>query len=614
MISVNLNITAIGKQEQIQNTEQVKTTFKQATRMTQLTRRHFIKLSALGLGAAIVSSGLQGCSDDDDPITTRKVAFNHGIASGDPLNDRVIIWTRVTPIDDPDSAVTVSWEVASDEAFTNLLHNGSTETTSARDYTVKVDVQNLQPGTVYYYRFKTNGVTSATGKTKTLPQGSIDRVKLAVFSCANYPAGYFHVYGEAAKHSDLDAVVHLGDYFYEYGANGYATEDAETLGRTLPADNSGELLTLGDYRKRYALYRTDSDLQALHKGVPFIVVWDDHEVANDTWRDGAENHNESEGDFSQRKIQALQAYFEWMPIRPVQENDEETIYRSFQFGDLVDLHMLDTRIIGRVQQLDYGNYLDPATGSFNAPQFIADVSSTSRTLLGTEQLGWLQNTMLSSNAVWQVLGQQVLMGKMMIPAELIVQLANPDPGTTLALFAELAQIKGRILLGDPTVTDAERARVETVLPYNLDAWDGYAYEREVILATAKQANINLVTLAGDTHNAWGSELRDNNGDTVGVEFATASVSSPGLEEYLSLPPLPAVIRQTEQGLETLIDDLKYLNASQRGFLITTFTRSDAVAEWRFVSTVKSKLVSEDTSRRMTLKTQAGDNEHRLQPV
>lgn len=566
--------------------------------MNRLTRRDFLRASAMGLGAVAISTGLSGCLlDMDDKDRTGR--FLHGVASGDPMRDRVLLWTRVTPKNDK-RRVPVGWEVATDAEFNNLVHTGVTLAKPEHDFTVKVDVVGLQPGQDYHFRFRAPGnARSPSGLTRTLPEGSVDQVRLAVLSCANYPAGYFHVYAEAAKEENLDAVVHLGDYLYEYDNNGYATGDAAALGRLIPEDNNVELLALADYRRRYALYRTDTDLQELHAAAPFIAVWDDHEVANDAWKNGAENHQPTtEGDYTARKLAALQAYFEWMPIRPVSENDQETIYRSFQFGDLVNLLMLDTRIIGRDQQLDYTDYLTP--GGINSGAFQADLTDANRTMLGAEQLGWLQNQMAASTATWQVLGQQVLMGRMNLPAELLGGILNPDPSVLLPLFAELAQLKGRLLAGDPTLTAEEIARVETVLPYNLDAWDGYFYEREVLLGTARQFDKNLVVLAGDTHNAWASNLDDMSGNPVGVEFATASVSSPGLEDYLQLPP--ANVPGAEQALQLLVDGLQYLNINQRGYMMVTFTPTEAQADWRFVDTIKQTDYALDTARGQSLKT------------
>jgi len=523
-----------------------------------------------------------------------------------------MLWTRAVP--DRGSSVQVGWEIAQDADFSNVIHSGSAEALEAHDFTIKVDVRGLNAGETYFYRFHSRNNASPAGVTRTLADGAVDQVKLAVVSCSNYPAGYFHAYREVAALEDLDAVVHLGDYIYEYSSesSSYAAADAEELGRTFPDDNNRELITLADYRRRYGIYRSDTDLQQLHQKVPFIVVWDDHEVANDTWQDGAENHNpdQGDGDFTERKMAALRAFFEWMPIRPVIEGSHETIYRSFRFGDLVDLHMLDTRIIGRDQQLDYLNYF--GNGGLNVAQFTTDVLDENRTLLGAEQRLWLQAALGGSSATWQVLGQQVLMGRMNLPAELLMAIATQELDNLPESLIELARIKGQLLLEDPSVTEEERARIELSVPYNLDAWDGYQFEREVLLNTAKQLNKNLVVLAGDTHNAWASNLKDKDGHQIGVEFATASVTSPGLEGYLGLPP--EMIPGAEQGIGVLVDDLEYLNISQRGYMLVTFTPDEARADWRFVNTVKNRQYAMDAQAATSLRVLPGDGNRRLESV
>ncbi|MFB2726827.1 alkaline phosphatase [Shewanella mangrovisoli] len=583
-----------------------------------VTRRDFLAMSAKGIGAAVISYGLMGCSDSDDDNSV-PAQFLHGVASGDPAQDAVILWTRVTP--DSAGDVKVSWQVASDAAFSQLVTTGEMVTNANRDYTVKIDARGLRAGQTYFYRFMTGGKTSEVGKTRTLPEGEVSSVKLAVMSCANFPAGYFNVYELAAAQDDLDAVVHLGDYIYEYARGGYASEHAAELGReVLPAN---ELLTLSDYRTRYAQYHTDASLQKLHAKVPFITVWDDHEVANDTWRDGAENHNEGEGDFAVRKEAALQAYFEWLPIRPWREGNHEEIYRSFSYGNLVDLHMLDTRVLARDKQLDYADYMDASTGAFDGERFRADVTSTTRTMLGLTQLLWLQGTLLQATGTWQVLGQQILMGKMSLPAAIATQqMSIPQ----YAMLGALAKLAARAAANDPTLTAAELQYLQAnqalltpeviallqlpSIPYNLDAWDGYAYEREVILGTAKSKNHNLVVIAGDTHNAWANELKDVNGDTVGVEFATSSVSSPGLEYYLNLPAeqIPA----TEAAIVELVPDLKYTNLKDRGFMTLTFTKEAVRSDWHYVSTILAKEFEESTSRSYSAMTKVG--EHIINPV
>ena len=539
-----------------------------------------------------------------------RVSFEHGVASGDPLDDRVILWTRVSP-QESQRRVRVRVEVASDEEFRNIVHSSVKSATAESDYTVKIDVEGLSAGTVYYYRFRSGEAESVVGRTKTLPRGDVDSVRLAVFSCANYPTshgGYFNVYGHAAKATDVDAVVHLGDYIYEYGkAPGSENDNPQESGRDLPEYSDKEILALDDYRKRYALYRTDFQLQALHAAHPFITVWDDHEVANDAYMDGAQNHNEGEGSFDARKEAALRAYYEWMPVRPVKENDSGRVYRNFSFGNLVELFMLDTRLAGREKQLSYKDYFDPDTG-FDARRFREDIGSPDRTLLGRDQLAWLQGKLAGSTAAWQVLGQQVLMGRMNIPAEIIPDLGKRTPQVA-GLIGELTGIKERVLRDDPSVTRDERDRVNAVLPYNLDAWDGYPAEREAVLGAAYGGDKNLVVLAGDTHNGWANDLKDAKGNQVGVEFATASVSSGGLETYLKLEPEQA--EEFARDLQVLIDDLVYSNTKDRGYMIVSFTPKRAKSRWIYVDTVKRPEFRELTSSEKTLGVLAGRGNRRV---
>lgn len=585
--------------------------------MIKFTRRDFLKVSALSFCTLVISTGITGCSNSTN---LTNVNFLHGVASGDPLTNSIIIWTRLTP-DKLLDELKLDYEVSKSNTFDVLTHSGSLSTKKTEDYTVKIDLQNLEENTVYYYRFKSNEKTSIIGKTKTL-SSSPSQVKFAVFSCANYPNGYFNGYKEVSTLEDIDVVLHLGDYIYEYGmyenddgvTPAYATQNAIAIDRVLPKDNDTELLTLDDYRKRYAVYHTDEGSLSIHQNLPFITIWDDHEVANDAYKDGAENHDETEGDYETRKLAALQAYFEWLPIRPFAEGNDEIIYRSFDFGDLVSLHMLDTRIIGRDIQLNYADYFDNL-GNFDQTSFTADMSDTSRSMLGSEQLIWLQGKLANSTATWQVLGQQILMGKMYLPSELLILIVQLNADLTSdqktavltqlnTVLTELATIKIRMLQGDPAITPIESARITTTLPYNLDAWDGYAYEREVLYATINNLGKNVVVLAGDTHNSWANELKDNNGNKIAVEFATTSVTSPGMEEYVGLSTTAESI-QFESAISLLIDDLKYTNLNQRGYMIVTFTENEVVTTWNYLDNTDSVIYSLDNSRSKELKTLLG---------
>ncbi|HAS6879564.1 alkaline phosphatase [Vibrio parahaemolyticus] len=535
-----------------------------------LSRRDFMKV----VSSTAVATGLIGCGSDDNESVA--VSFVHGVASGDPTQTQVIIWTRVTTAA---SYVDVSWQVASDMEFLNVVQSGVFTTDTGRDFTVKVDVQNLNANSQYYYRFIVGEMMSEVGQTQTLPEDGVEKASMAVVSCANYPAGYFHVYREILnqhEQSPFDVVLHLGDYIYEYGTGGYASEDAAALGRE--PSKGAECITLDDYRKRYAQYRQDADLQALHAKLPMIAVWDDHELANDTWKNGAENHQDDEGSFIDRRAAAAAAWTEWLPVR---ENtfSNMLIYRQFSFGSLVNLMMLDTRLVGRDKPLDYFSLSAPTMEAIGG--LVVQSRSADRELLGTEQLAWLMNEFNTHDAKWNVLGQQVLMSRMELPSSVMTAMfqlfTSTEEKKTEALLAVNTAITG--YLADPSADPIS-------LPYNLDAWDGYYVEREKVYQLAKASSGNFVCLAGDTHNAWASELKDVSNNPIGVEFATSSVSSPGLEEYLALDPV--AIAQMEYTLPHLVSELQWADIKQRGFMRVTFTADAAQSTWYLVSTIKDK--------------------------
>ncbi|WP_062055526.1 alkaline phosphatase D family protein [Aquimarina longa] len=564
-----------------------------------MNRRKFFEKSLLATGGLMLAPIYISCNDDDKLIdeipSLTKGNFLEGVASFDPTSSSVIIWTRYTPSSDLNKQdnSSVSWQIASDKSFKNVVRSGKFLTSSSRDYTVAINVQDLESNSKFYYRFfdlETKKV-SVIGETITLPKigDTVTDVKLAVCSCANYAAGLFNVYGAMAK-SDADVIIHLGDYIYEYGEGEYGTNE-NTVALDRVHSPKHEIVTLEDYRNRYKQYRRDEQLQLAHQKKPFICVWDDHEISNDAYKDGADNHQSSEGSYETRKQIAIQVYSEFLPIKSA---DPAKIYRSFDFGSILSLHMLDTRIIGRDKQLSYNDFLNPSTGQLDAVAFQASLQDPNRSLLGSDQLNWLSGAVSGSGASWQVLGQQVLMGKMFMPAELLILLGTivaeiSAKGTlsekTATAFkttlTELTTIKGRLLAGDTTLTATEMTRVKTVVPYNLDAWDGYFVEREQLFGALKGKKI--VCLAGDTHNAWHSTLKNLKGEEVGVEFATSSVSSPGLEQYVGLEP--QAVAGFEQSLQLLIDDLTYTDASNRGYLKVIFTAGAAEAQWNVIDTI-----------------------------
>lgn len=398
--------------------------------------------------------------------------FYHGVASGDPLPNGVIIWTRVTP----DSAqfnqtILVSWRVSTDTGMTNVIQSGSLVTDSTKDYTIKVDVPGLNPNTFYFYEFQVGTKLSPRGRTKTTPTGNAaDSLRFALVSCANFEAGYFNVYGSLLQREDFDAVIALGDYIYEYNTGGYSPN--ANVNRQWSPGN--EIVSIADYRMRYSSYKLDEDLQHLHQQFPFIIIYDDHEFANDSWMNGAENHQTNEGLWSARKAMAKKAFFEWLPIRQTSVTNPYQIYRSIKYGNLLELIMLDTRIEGREEQAG-------TTG--------ATVTATNRKLLGTSQYNWLIQKLDSSTAKWKVLGQQVMMAP-------------------LKVFG---------------------------IAFNGDQWDGYPAERDRVYNHVLNNNIsNMVVLTGDIHSSWANDLptstynSSTGAGSAGVEFVAPSVTSPGM--------------------------------------------------------------------------------------
>jgi alkaline phosphatase D len=527
----------------------------------KIDRRLLLKLGTFGLGALAVPGAAQ-------LLGAR--GFTHSVASGELGQGEVMLWTRYVPA--AGEAARLVWQVSPSADFASIAAEGEAAASAERDWCVKPVARGLRPGSWYYYRFlDPAGGASPTGRTRTLPDGPVGRFALGIFSCSNLPFGWFNAYAHAAARDDIDLMVHLGDYFYEYGRGTYPAEAQALAGRAI--DPAHETLSLADYRLRHAAYRADPDLQRLHQLFPMVMMWDDHESANDAWHGGAENHDPAtEGDWSVRKAAAMRAYREWLPVA-----DED--WRAYRIGDLADLFRPETRLMARSRQLDVGAALH---GRQDVARALAEFrdgpwQDPSRTLLGAAQEAWLAEGLRRSAAGgvrWQLLAQQVIMGSLTMPPEAAGWIGPDSP----------PEVRRRL----PAAIAAGRAG----LPYNLDMWDGYPAARARLLRSALDADANLIVLSGDSHNGWAFDL-DLGGTPAGAEFAGQSVTSPGLEAYLPAPPADvaaAAVRHNPQ--------LRWADTGRRGYLTVTLTPDRAVGEWHFLETVRARSTALAATHRM----------------
>lgn len=571
-------------------------------------RRQFLIRSA-GAVAAISTTGtaLVACGGANQVAAE----FRYGVASGDPLADRIMLWTHAK-IPNSSESVLLTWQVSTSSTFDTLVASGSLTTTADTAYTGKVDATGLSAGNTYFYRFlDASRNASPVGTTRTLPAASAASVKFAVFSCTLYSAGYFNAYDAAAK-SGAQYAIHLGDYLYEYGSDPakFGNTDAVSLGRvTLPAN---DMVSLDDYRTRYALYRSDPNLQALHAAMPWITVWDDHEFANNAWVSDADNHNSAtQGSWATRKAIAARVYHEWMPIRTPDATNLLKIYRRFDFGNIFTLHMVDTRIEGRDKQ--YDGYGDADGGLGRYVSALTSGADANHRMMSTTQQNWLTSGMAASTATWQILGNQDIMARMWFPVTVIqasaAAVASPTAANQQAVFKSISDFLTAKATPAAARTPTQAGLVSTStnprLPYNLDAWDGYPIQRETILQTIKAQGKKLITLSGDSHNAWFANVTTLAGEKVGVEFAGASVTSPGFESVglgalaSSLDGTAVVPGMQGSGMG-LVDDLNYADTIRRGYLLMTATMDSVKGEFVFVDTIKSKAYVATTGKTVTV--------------
>ncbi|MEV3930698.1 alkaline phosphatase D family protein [Streptomyces sp. NPDC049944] len=524
------------------------------------TRRTVVKAAAATAVAGSVLTSTSARAADGP-------AFLHGVASGDPLPDGILLWTRVTPSPDalpgsglgPDTPLT--WEVSEDKAFSRIAARGTAVARAGSDHTVKADVRGLRPATTYWFRFAAaahgdqeggQGVLSPVGRTRTAPAAGakVAGIRFGVVSCANWEAGWFSPYRHLAARADLDAVLHLGDYIYEYASGSYPTRD--TVVR--PHAPLHEILTLADYRLRHGTYKTDTDLQTLHATHPVIAIWDDHEFANDAWSGGAENHTPgTEGAWAARVAAAKQAYFEWMPVRA---STEGTVYRRLSFGDLAELHLLDLRSF-RSEQASIGD------GAVDDPE---------RSITGRAQLDWLKAGLTASDAAWKLVGTSVMISPVAFGAL---------PTHLLAPLAEL--------LGLP----AEGLAV------NVDQWDGYTDDRKELIAHLRENAVrDTVFLTGDIHMAWANDVPVKAATyplsaSAATEFVVTSVTSDNLDDILRVAPgtvsvvAAAAVKAANRHVKWVdmdghgygVLDVTAERSQMDYYVVSDKTRRDATSSW-----------------------------------
>lgn len=499
-------------------------------------------------------------SEDDLVYLSELKPFYHGVASGDPTSSSVIIWTRVTT--EVDGPVLLNYEVSTDKDMNNIILDGTVTAEPERDYCVKIDLQGLDAGTTYYFQFEYDGMKSIIGRTRTASApGSKEHLRFAVISCVNYQWGFFNALERIADRDDLDAVIHMGDYIYEYASTGYSHPDFVEFFPHVP---DKETIEIADYRLRYSQYRLDPMMIRMHQQHPMIAVWDDHESTNDSYRDGAQNHQENEGDWGERVNVATQVYEEWMPIRIPNQSDKREIYRQIKYGDMLDLYMLELRLTGK--DLPMGSKAAGLPATELSPEEMLELANPDRKIMDDKQFGWLLNGLSTSTAQWKLMGSSVMM--------------VPFPAF-----------------------------------FNPDAWDGYYVQRETLFGQLLGAGVsNVGTISGDFHMSFASNLVTNSytnpadAQLVGFEFTTPSVSSANLNEQsvlpvtdpstgettiinpleMNLPERSDIAIAIEQGAVAGQPWFHYANSDQHGYIVVDITEEKIQCDFFHVGDVRTK--------------------------
>lgn len=502
---------------------------------------------------------------------TANPVFQHGIASGDPDHDSVVLWTRVAP---GRATGKIQWELATDPQFEEIVTNGAVTTDSGRDFTVKVLAGGLRPGAVYYYRFRAGDVLSPVGRTRTIPDGHLSRLGIALASCSNHAFGFFNAYDAIARDPDVEFVLHTGDYIYEYGVDGWGGDVSRKIGRM--HEPAHEIISLADYRLRHAQYKRDAGSQAMHAAHPFIACWDDHESANNPWTGGAQNHQpETEGSWKKRRDASIRAYFEWMPVRePAPGRSRMEFWRSYVFGDLATLVTLETRHTARARQIDYADYAKTINSSADAAQLRDKIiGAPGRKLLSPELEGYLSKALHHSVKIgqpWRLIGNPMPIARMIVP-DLVKMGMLPDPednpGASLA--AKALAWKGK-----------------WSLPFYPDTWDGYPWARERLYDLSREAGASdLVFLTGDSHSFWANKLADGQGRPAGLELGTAGVSSPG--DFIASEFGTELSQKLDHAFAEYVPEVIWTDNMHQGYVRLELEHGSASASYIAVDTVLS---------------------------
>ncbi len=528
----------------------------------QLDRRALLAMSGFGVAGLLLPGGAAMAQ-----ALLGMTGFTHNVASGEPAADSVLLWTRFKPKSGGDARLRA--EVSETPAFTRIVSGGEVVTGALRDHTAKISVAGLAPDRWYWFRFiGPDGSVSPVGRTRTLPAGKVARFNIGVFSCSNLGFGEFNAYGHAAARDDLDLWLHMGDYIYEYGRGGYDAGGA-LAEKLLPAH---ECVALADYRMRYAAYRLDPQLQALHARAPMLVNTDDHEMANDAWEGGAQNHQPDEGLWANRKAAAMQAWHEWLPV-------SEAPWGAYLIGDLATYFRTDTRGLARSRPHELGDIMrgpdrDKALADFRNGEWQDDAA----TMMGSAQEQWLYQAMAANKAAWTLLGVGTNTGHVFMPEEAANWVAPDVP----AIYH--AGVKAGV------------AATKAGLPYNLDAWSGYPKARSRLFKAAQSATADMIVVTGDSHNAWAFDLPEG-GKPAGVEFGGHSVTSTGYEAVTTgKNPLDVA-----RAVVAASPELRWMDASNRGYMHLALTPAAATNTWVFMESVAKTGLGTKPAHSMTVR-------------